>query len=173
VDTIRRCNMRTFTDAALFGGVMLVGMVVLAVSTKAQTADTPVPEEFDVASVKMLLGPSGFNDTSFVLAHGKLSAEYATLKQLVGLAYSIQRVRVEVGPDWMDSVRYEILAKAASPDAGQDRIRAMLQKLLADRFKLVVHRDTKELTAYTLTLAGAYKISASFGASHSSRMLYR
>jgi uncharacterized protein (TIGR03435 family) len=131
---------------------MFLNMAVLAAAAKAQTAETAVPREFDVASVKLLSESAGPHNTSFVLRHGMLNAEYAALRQLVGLAYGIQRVRVEGGPDWMDSDRYEILGKAASPDAGDDRIRAMLQKLLADRFKLVVHRGTKELTTYTLTL---------------------
>src|SRR5580692_5020173 len=144
--------MRTFTNATSFWGAMFLSMAVLAATVKAQTADTAVPQEFDVASVKLLAESAGVHNTSFELTHGKLTAEYAALRQLVGLAYSIQRVRVEGGPDWMDSDRYEILGKAASPDAGQDQIRAMLQKLLADRFKLVVHRGTKELTAYTLVL---------------------
>jgi uncharacterized protein (TIGR03435 family) len=142
--------MRGFTDAAWFGGAMLLGMVALAASTEAQTVETAASQEFDVASVKIIPNSAGIHNTSFDLTHGRLTAEYAALRQLVGLAYSIQRVRVEGGPDWMDTDRYEILAKAASADASQDQIRAMLQKLLADRFKLVVHRSTKELTAYTL-----------------------
>jgi uncharacterized protein (TIGR03435 family) len=144
---------RKRTGGKTVGVTMFVAVLfwsALAVTSKAQTAETAAPQEFDVASVKLLPNSAGIHNTSFELTHGKLTAEYAALRQLVGLAYSIQRVRVEGGPDWMDSDRYEILGKAASPDASQDQIRAMLQKLLADRFKLVVHRSTKELTAYTL-----------------------
>jgi uncharacterized protein (TIGR03435 family) len=142
--------MRTFINDASFWGALILSMAPLAVTTKAQTAETAVPQEFEVASVKLLSEPGGFNSTLFVLRHGMLSAEYAELRQLIGVAYDIQRVRVEGGPGWMDSDRYEILGKAASPDASDVQLRAMLQKLLAERFKLVVHRSTKDLTTYTL-----------------------
>jgi uncharacterized protein (TIGR03435 family) len=135
--------MRTFTDTASFWGVMFLSLTIVK---------TAFPQEFDVASVKLLSESAATHSTSFNLAHGKLTAEYAALRQLVGLAYNIQRVRVEGGPDWMDSDHYEILGKAASPDAGWDEVRAMLRTLLADRFKLTVHRGTKELTTYTLVL---------------------
>jgi uncharacterized protein (TIGR03435 family) len=82
---------------------------------------------------------------------GGFNADYAALRQITGVAYGIQRVRVEGGPAWMDSDLYRIAAKAENP-ANVDQIREMLRKLLADRFKLAVHSATKQLPVYTLVL---------------------
>ena len=84
--------------------------------------------------------------------HGKLNIEAAELRQIVGLAYAIQRVRVLGGPPGADSDQFDIVAKAASPDATRDEVRSMLQTLLAERFQMAVHRETKQLPAYTLVL---------------------
>src|SRR6266567_5912341 len=76
----------------------------------------------------------------------------ARLRQIIGLAYAIQRVRVQGGPSWLDTEQYVIAAKAESADASWDQVRTMLQTLLADRFKLAVHRETKELDVYSLAV---------------------
>jgi uncharacterized protein (TIGR03435 family) len=68
------------------------------------------------------------------------------------LAYAIQRVRVQGGPGWADSDQFDIVAKAEDPNATRDEIRSMLQTLLEERFKLIVHRETRPVPAYSLTL---------------------
>jgi uncharacterized protein (TIGR03435 family) len=66
-------------------------------------------------------------------------------------AYSVQAFQVVGGPDWINTAGYDIEAK---PEGAVDRPRMwlMLQTLLADRFKLALHRDTRELPLYALTL---------------------
>jgi uncharacterized protein (TIGR03435 family) len=62
----------------------------------------------------------------------------------------------------MDSERYEVHAKAESAAATVDQVREMLQALLADRFKLAIHRETRQLPSYTLSLdKGASKLEES------------
>ncbi len=56
------------------------------------------------------------------------------------------------GPDWLDTQRFDITAKAAG-ETPEDTLRAMAQSLLADRFKLAVHHQTKEMQAYVLLVA--------------------
>jgi uncharacterized protein (TIGR03435 family) len=108
---------------------------------------------FEVASVKPVIPPAGPHVVSLIINHGKLNIEAAELRQIVGLAYAVQRVRVLGGPGWADSDQFDIAAKAEGADATRDEIRKMLQTLLAERFKLVVHRETKEIPAYSLVLA--------------------
>jgi uncharacterized protein (TIGR03435 family) len=108
---------------------------------------------FEVASVKPVNPPAGAHVVSLIVNHGKLNIEAAELRQIVGLAYAIQRVRVRGGPGWADSDQFDIVAKAEHPDATRDEIRSMLQTLLAERFKLIVHRETKQVPAYSLVLA--------------------
>ncbi len=108
---------------------------------------------FEIASVKPVNPPAGPHVVSLIINHGRLNIEAAELRQIVGLAYGIQRVRVLGGPGWADSDQFDIAAKAESAEATRDEIRGMLQALLAERFKLVVHRETKEIPAYSLVLA--------------------
>jgi uncharacterized protein (TIGR03435 family) len=108
---------------------------------------------FEVASVKPVNPPAGPHVVSLIINHGRLNIEAAELRQIVGLAYAIQRVRVQGGPGWADSDQFDIVAKAENPDATRDEIRSMLQTLLAERFKLIVHCETKQVPAYSLVLA--------------------
>jgi uncharacterized protein (TIGR03435 family) len=108
---------------------------------------------FEIASVKPVNPPAGPHVVSLIINHGKLNIEAAELRQIVGLAYGVQRVSVLGGPGWADSDQFDIAAKAESADATRDEIRSMLQTLLTERFRLVVHRETKEVQAYSLVLA--------------------
>ncbi len=87
------------------------------------------------------------------------------MKQFVLEAYGVSRDQLSGGPGWFDSDRFEIEAKGPD-DFSQDPDRAllgsynmpkrmalMLQTLLEDRFKLKVHRETKERTVYSLVVA--------------------
>jgi uncharacterized protein (TIGR03435 family) len=112
----------------------------------------PHPSEFEVASVRPVPPSVEFHQTVFSVRPGHFDAEFAALRQLAGVAYGIQRVRIVGGPELMDSDLYEVHARAESASATVDQVREMLQALLADRFKLTVHRETRQLPAYTLSL---------------------
>jgi uncharacterized protein (TIGR03435 family) len=90
---------------------------------------------------------------------GRFVASNVPLRVLIREAYGIRDFQLSGGPDWVSSVRYEIIAKAGiilnethanETHADKDQVRAMLQTLLADRFKLVVRRELKDLNVYTL-----------------------
>ena len=118
---------------------------------------------FEVASVKPVNPPAGPHVVSLIINHGRLNIEAAELRQIVGQAYAVQRIRVLGGPVWADSDQFDIVAKAESADATRDEIRSMLQTLLAERFKLVVHHETKEMHAFSLVLAKSgskFKVAA-------------
>ena len=86
---------------------------------------------FEVASVKPVNPPAGTHVVSLLINHDRLKIEAVELRQIVGLAYAIQRVRVLGGPDWLDSDQFDILAKAENAESTQDEMRSMLQALLA------------------------------------------
>jgi uncharacterized protein (TIGR03435 family) len=74
----------------------------------------------------------------------------ATLLQLIITAYALKPYQVS-GPDWMNSARFDILAKM--PDgATKGQVPEMLQSLLAERFKLTAHRSAKEQPVYALVV---------------------
>jgi uncharacterized protein (TIGR03435 family) len=76
---------------------------------------------------------------------------------MIRFAYQIQSFQLEGGPDWIDSDRFDILAKpereVPATGTGPEPLQIMLRTLLADRFKLVMHRETKELPIFELVLA--------------------
>jgi uncharacterized protein (TIGR03435 family) len=81
---------------------------------------------------------------------GKLIARNETLKNLLSAAYGVKEYQI-IGPDWLNSERYDIIAKAEKP-AGEAQLMRMLQPLLAERFKVKLHRDKKEFTVYALAV---------------------
>ena len=75
---------------------------------------------------------------------------YWSIKQLILRAYGLSPSQAS-GPDWMDSLRFDILAKLPE-GATQDQLPEMLQWLLVERFGLVAHGETKDLPGYALVL---------------------
>ena len=105
--------------------------------------------EFEVASVKP--NTSGNNMVNLrPPVGGRFTATNARLKMLIGLAYKVQNFDISGGPSCINSDGYDITAKAADSNLGIEQLRPMLQTLLEDRFKLVVHRETKEMPVYAL-----------------------
>jgi bla regulator protein blaR1 len=91
-----------------------------------------------------------------------ITARGATLQTVIGLAYGVQADLISGAPDWVSSEKYDIDVKL--PDAadegqkpaggiGIERLRMTLQAVLADRFKLTLHRQTKDLSIYELVVA--------------------
>jgi uncharacterized protein (TIGR03435 family) len=108
------------------------------------------PPAFEVASIKSSAAEPGSSSGIFT-KKGSIDARNVTLKRCIRGAYDTQESQVVGGPKWAGEARYEIYAKAAGP-AGDHELMAMLQSLLADRFKLAFHRETRELPGYALVL---------------------
>ena len=89
------------------------------------------------------------------LRGGRFEVRTATMVDLVSLAYRMESNKILGGPNWLDWDRFDEIAKAAQ-GTKQDDLNQMLQRLLADRFKLVVHKDTRPMPAFALS-AGAGK----------------
>jgi uncharacterized protein (TIGR03435 family) len=122
--------------------------VVLAATVAL--AQPGAPPKFDVASIKPAAGdPCMCINTT---PGGRVHATSMTLKFLVQMVYHVQDFQVSGSPPWLTSLRYDIDAKTDAP-AKDSEISVMLQQLLADRFQLVFHRETRELPVYALTLA--------------------
>jgi uncharacterized protein (TIGR03435 family) len=84
---------------------------------------------------------------------GGLVAENVTVRALIRAAYRMDESSMKGGPGWLDRERYDVVARTAARTS-EDQLRLMLQNLLADRFQLRVHRETKEGPGYSLTIAG-------------------
>jgi uncharacterized protein (TIGR03435 family) len=105
------------------------------------------PTEFDVAEVR----PSGPDEhEDFKMENGRIEAKAVALRDLIEFAYDAEDDALKGGAKWLDSAKFDIVAKTA-PTASPDTLRAMLQSLLAQRFGLKVHKDRQPVTVYALT----------------------
>ena len=82
---------------------------------------------------------------------GSLRMHDVTVHTCIKWAYGVQDNQI-AGPAWLDSERYDLVAKADTP-ATEAQMKLMLQTLLADRFQLAFHHQDKELKAFVLTIA--------------------
>ena len=77
---------------------------------------------------------------------------------LISVAYGMESDKVVGGPNWLDWDRFDVFAKAP-PATTQENLKLMVQNLLADRFKLVVRKDTRPMPAYALSVGtGKHKM---------------
>lgn len=107
---------------------------------------------FDAASIRVVeSGEGGRKRENVQVNPGSLNMRSVTLKSAIRWAYHVMDYQVS-GPYWLGDQRFNIVAKAAGP-APENELRTMLQALLADRFKLKLHKETKELPAYVLLVA--------------------
>src|SRR6516165_11144822 len=106
--------------------------------------------EFEVASIKpatlpgrgpIRLGQRGGPGSG---DPGRVTYTFSTMLDLLADAYSVKRNQISGGPTWLDSERFDIVAKIPA-GATKEQVNVMLQNLLAERFKLTLHRETKEL----------------------------
>jgi uncharacterized protein (TIGR03435 family) len=125
----------------LFGiSLLLIGIV------SAQVHPT-----FEVASVKRAAGggPPGDIPRNMDGSPGSFAMRNVPLRFALEWAYDLKDYEIS-GPDWINvEERYDIIAKAAGP-ATNDQMKLMLQALLLERFKMKVHRETRDLPVYLL-----------------------
>lgn len=86
----------------------------------------------------------------FTAPGGRFSARAIDLAYLLEWAYSIQPAQHSGGPAWMETDRYDIAAKAEG-NPTEDQMRLMVQALLADRFKLKLHREQRKLAVLAIS----------------------
>jgi len=127
------------------------GTLVLA-ACAAYGQSAAAQPQFEVAQVRQSKPAAGRVWERITTDPGRLTGTGVTLKQLIFEAYDMPYYRIFGGPAWLDSEYYDLEAKTESA-VSRDQLRLMLRGLLADRFKLTLHRETKELRAYALTVA--------------------
>jgi uncharacterized protein (TIGR03435 family) len=129
--------------------------VAAAATLSAQKAPPAADLAFDVATIKI----NRSNDTggSFgVRPGGVVLITNNTLRNIVRNTYGVQNTQIAGGPEWFDSTRFDITAKAPGGGEGiqaPERVMAMMQRLLAERFTLVVRREMRPTPVYALIVA--------------------
>ncbi|HJT86646.1 MAG TPA: M56 family metallopeptidase [Bryobacteraceae bacterium] len=141
---------RTYSPAAVAAAPALIAITVMAALGLAARP------QFEAASIKPAVS-HGFAQMRPL--PGRFTAN-APLRVLMEAAYHVQHYQIEGGPEWIGSEQYEVDAKAAgNPERAQ--IFLMLQSLLEDRFRLQIHRESREMPVYALVAArGGLKLPA-------------
>jgi uncharacterized protein (TIGR03435 family) len=138
-------------------GVFTISILLLAAAygVFGQQAARP---EFQIASVKPNTATVHRGMMVLPQPGGRFTAENAPLLMIMQNAYAVQAYQVVGGPSWINSERYDIEAK---PEGEVDRKQMwlMLQTLLADRFKLTLHREMRELPLYALSVTRSPKLT--------------
>jgi uncharacterized protein (TIGR03435 family) len=148
---------------------ILAGITLIILAACTASSQTAAPSRFEVASIK----PSdpGAGGTQIGLSPGgTFNAKNVTLKALIQNAYEVRDFQISGGPGWLDTQRYDIVAKGQDTGVSEDDVRKMtdvqrnllkenlvsrVRTLLAERFELKVHRETKEMPVYALVITKA------------------
>jgi uncharacterized protein (TIGR03435 family) len=121
---------------------------------------------FEVTSIK----PASPNEAGISGEDGRnglLKMWNVSLKRCIRYAYKIPEDQILGGPKWIGEVGYDVVAKADHP-ASEPELLTMLQPMLADRFRLQVHHETRTVPGYKLTVAkGGIKATPSDPSRHS------
>jgi uncharacterized protein (TIGR03435 family) len=143
-----------------------VGIVAALLTARALAAQTP---RFEVVSIKQCepgaasAGRGGSGRAASPASPVRLSLSCLTVQQMIRMAYvqfangkrqfpGGQEVPISGGPAWISSERYDIEAKAENPESPEMMRGPMAQMLLEERFRLKIHRETKDVPVYVLAL---------------------
>ena len=126
-----------------------VGVLCLIAGIATARAQEPA---FEVASVKVNRSGAPVSGMSAPAGTGRFEATNVSVRMLILNAYGIPGFQLVGGPSWVGSLRVDVLARGAAT-ATRAEISAMVRGLLAERFNLVVRRDTREMPVYALVVA--------------------
>lgn len=143
----------------------LFGLALVSIFGTMATAQQKTSEEaaplFDAVSIK----PNTSVGTSTVLRSGAngFSATNYTLQKLIRVAYGVEDDQISGGPNWLNSLRYDVEARTdssavnelrkLSPNQRKAVVDSMLQALLTDRFRLILRHETREVPVLALVIA--------------------
>jgi uncharacterized protein (TIGR03435 family) len=129
--------------AVLFSGVVLgqTGIRVSETSAPAfEAADVHVSPKVRMPN----MAAGGLRGTRYLVRQ-------ATMVDLISLAYNIDNDKILAGPSWLETDRFDVSARAPA-GSNPEQAQLMLQTLLAERFSLKVHKDSKELPGFVLSM---------------------
>ena len=126
-------------------------MVLLSAAAVPAQESAASPAQFEVASIK----PSkevGRGSTFYNPTPDRFQFANTTVKALIAYAYGVREVQIVGGSGWLATDGYDVLAKPEG-EISDERLREMVQNLLAERMNLKIHEETKEMSVYALVTA--------------------
>jgi uncharacterized protein (TIGR03435 family) len=146
-------------SCAIAGSIALLGGMAFG---QIAPAPTPTSPRFEVADVHVSPPTRYVFLRDAAIHRGRYEIRQATMVDLIRTAYGIEAERVVGGPSWLENAWFDVNAKV--PDGTTtETAKPMLQALLADRFKLAFHSDTKSIPAYALKVGKRSQLKESDG----------
>jgi uncharacterized protein (TIGR03435 family) len=138
-------------DSTMKHAALLIGTLMTSVGLPVAAQQPAGDPAFEAAAVRA--NTSGYGGWRLEpQAGGRLTGTNVPAAALIRFAYDLPDFQVSGAPNWLESARFDIVAKAEG-DASLDQKRLMVRTLLAERFKLTTHRETRELPIYALVMA--------------------
>jgi uncharacterized protein (TIGR03435 family) len=109
-----------------------------------------IPDAFEVASIKPRTGARAASGAS---TPDRFVRTDITLRDLIRFAFNVQEFQIEGGPGWIASSRFDVNARASTAPSGPDGMRALVRRLLDDRFTLRARVESREMAIYELIVA--------------------
>jgi uncharacterized protein (TIGR03435 family) len=129
--------------------VLSIFLGLLAAWAIGQAAS--LPPRFEIVDVHSSAHTSTPSSPRGIFRSDRYVFRQATMLDLIATAYGVENDKVLSGPSWLENDRFDVIAKAP-PATTPETIKLMLQAMLVDRFKLVVHVDTKPVPAFVLVM---------------------
>ncbi len=141
----------------------LLTAILFALVAGGLCAQTTAPASFEIADVHGSAPRTTPDIRRFGPSAGRYELLDFTMLDLIAEAYDVDGEKVLGGPNWLELDRFDVIAKAPK-DATRETVKPMLQALLADRFKLVVHMDNRPVGGFVLSMGkGKPKMKESDG----------
>ena len=124
-------------------------IVVIAILVVSSLAAAQALPQFEVATIKPSAPITGGRvQVAMGGDPGRINYQGLPMRMLLARAFDVKDYQIS-GPDWLDSERFDVMAKIPE-GVKREQVPAMLQALLAERFKMTFHRDKKEIGVYAL-----------------------
>ena len=122
--------------------------------TIPNAAPAQLPQSFETAVIRPTQTAANAGTSVELFPGGRIKIVNEPVKLLFRMAFQLQNAQIAGGPDWLDTGRYDIEAKTGLPEKIKpDQLVPLMQSLLAERFGLKFHRETRELPVYALVVA--------------------
>ena len=153
-----RCDVRRLLTGSVLILTSAIGGALVALHAQATQNSNEKSRAFEVASVKV--NTSGERGGGIRrLPGGRVTVTNMAPRVLITFAYQLQQYQLAGGPSWLDTDKVDIVAKMeGNPEwtglgsGTPDPMQLAMRTLLADRFKLTIHRDTRNMDVYALVM---------------------
>jgi bla regulator protein blaR1 len=137
---------KSFSKSTRLATSCAIALVLIGAARAQQT------QGFEVASIRPNRTRSADSNLDSAPG-GRLTATNITVRELIRLAYGVKDYQIERAPGWLESEHYDIAAKSAIPEkTSLAEEQSQVRELLADRFRLTTHRETKQTQVYLLVV---------------------